>query len=83
MIGEENGEDNGIWIPRYIAFDEKTADRDGSEQEQDDGSEGDENVTSSDESDSGNEEQPLQPMASRFDALAVDEDELEQDETGD
>ena len=81
-IVEENGDGNGIWIPRYSAFDEKT-DSDGSEKEQHDDSEGGENITTSDESDSINEDQPMQSMASRFDALVVDEDESEQDETRD
>jgi hypothetical protein len=81
LIVEENGDDNGIWIPRYSAFDEKT-DRDSSEQEQHDGSEGSENITSSDESDRSNEEQLVHSMASRFDALAIDE-ESEQDGTRD
>ncbi|KAM6498736.1 GTPase [Amanita muscaria] len=82
-IAEENGDNNGIWIPRFSALDEKT-DRDSSEHEQIDGNEEDEDDADESSEESGSASGHLvKSTTSRFGALEIDDQEWEEDETSD
>ena len=76
IIIKENGNDNGIWIPHFSVPDEEIDEED-EEQEsrEEDGSE----HTESEEDSS--EEDTLQSMG-RFNALSIDDEESEDEESG-
>lgn len=74
VIVEENGDDNGIWIPRFSVVDE---DNDEGEDEQEPLEEEGSECTESEEGSS--EEDTFQSMG-RFNALLIDEDSEEDEE---
>ena len=77
IVIKENGDSNGIWIPRLSVLDEEEREEDEEEEEKLLEERDSEHTESEEES---NEEDTFQPMG-RFDALFINNDESEDEES--